>query len=149
MFLKRLISAAWFTLSILLTSCNGAGPTSNALSDKANSVQGSAFDKGKTIYSKTCIACHLSDGKGIANTFPPLEKSDFLVSSKDKAIEQVIKGKVGEITVNGMTYNNIMPPQGLSDEDVADVLTYVYGSFGNNGQKVTVEEVKSVRATLK
>jgi nitrite reductase (NO-forming) len=77
--------------------------------------------------------------------FPPLAKSDFLVD-KEKTISQVIHGYTGKLVVNGKEYNNTMPPQSLSDEEVANVLTYVYGSFGNDGRTVSVEEVKAVRA---
>ena len=101
---------------------------------------------GEDIFKKTCIACHQANGEGIANTFPPLAKSDFL-ANRENVIHQVIKGKTGELVVNGTTYNNTMPPQALSDEEISAVLTYVYSSWGNSGGAVTVDEVKAVRAT--
>ena len=130
-------------LLLALISCN------SGKHDKAAVTGGDALSRGKVIYERTCIACHLVDGKGMANSFPPLAKSDFLAKDKTQAIIQVINGKVGEMKVNGQTYNNIMPPQALNDEEIADVLTYVYGSFGNDGQKVTLDEVKAVRSQLK
>ncbi len=133
----------WFLFFLLwevFISCNNGNPASDA--------KITPYEKGKEVYDRTCVACHLASGKGIATTFPPLEKSDFLILGKTAAITQVIKGKTGALIVNGMPYNNIMPPQGLSDEDVANVLTYVYGSFGNIGTKVTAADVKTVRSTL-
>jgi nitrite reductase (NO-forming) len=100
---------------------------------------------GEDIYKRTCVACHQATGEGLPNTFPPLAKSDY-IANKENTIKQVLKGSSGEITVNGKTFNNTMPPQGLSDEEVAAVLTYVYGNFGNSGGTVTPDEVKQMRA---
>jgi nitrite reductase (NO-forming) len=57
----------------------------------------------------------------------------------------VINGRQGEIVVNGLKFNNSMPKFPLSDEDIADALTFVYNSFGNAGMEVTPEEVKTLR----
>jgi nitrite reductase (NO-forming) len=103
---------------------------------------------GTDIYNRTCITCHQANGEGLPNTFPPLAKSDYLVD-KERAITQVIKGSSGEIVVNGKKFNNTMPPQPLNDEEIATVLTYVYGNFGNTGGTVTPDEVKAIRAKLK
>lgn len=100
---------------------------------------------GEEVYKKSCIACHQANGEGIANIFPPLAKSDFL-SDKAQVIDQVIKGKTGEITVNGVKYNGSMPPQDLSDEEISAVLSYIYSSWGNTGESISVDEVKSVRS---
>ncbi len=102
---------------------------------------------GEDIYKKTCIACHQANGEGLPNTFPPLAKSDYL-AKKENAIHQVLKGSSGEIVVNGKKFNSTMPPQTLSDEEIATVLTYVYSSFGNTGGTVTTDEVKQVRGKL-
>ena len=48
--------------------------------------------------------------------------------------------------MNGKNFNNVMPPQPLSDDQIASVLTYVYHSFGNSGKSVTKDEVAKVRA---
>lgn len=104
---------------------------------------------GKNIYSQSCMACHQAGGEGIANVFPPLAGSDYLNADKNRAIETVLFGKQGEITVNGKKYNNVMPAQILTDEEVANVLTYVYSFKGNNGAVVTPSEAKTIRAKKK
>lgn len=73
--------------------------------------------------------------------------ADFL-ANKEGVIEQVINGRSGELVVNGEKYNNTMPPQNLSDEEIASVLTYVYTEF-NGGGSVTAAEVSAVRAKAK
>ena len=101
--------------------------------------------KGKAIYTKTCVACHQANGQGIPNAFPPLAKSDYLNQDTNRAIKAVMNGLHGPITVNGKKFNSAMPTQNLKDDQIADVLTYVYSSWGNNKTKVTVAMVKALR----
>ena len=101
--------------------------------------------KGKAIYAKTCVACHQATGLGIPNAFPPLAKSDYLNADTNRAIRAVLNGLTGPITVNGKKYNSAMTSQGLNDQQVADVLTYVYSSWGNNNTKVTPAMAKAQR----
>lgn len=101
---------------------------------------------GKQIYTKTCFACHQANGEGIPNAFPPLAKSDYLNADVKRAIDIVLHGKTGEITVNGQKYNSVMTKQALNDQEVADVLTYVYNSWGNNKTNVSVNTVLEVKS---
>ncbi|HMR18050.1 MAG TPA: copper-containing nitrite reductase [Sphingobacterium sp.] len=101
---------------------------------------------GKAVFSRTCLACHQSEGQGIAKVFPPLAKSDYLNKDVDHAIDVVLFGLSGEITVNGEKYNSVMTSQNLSDQEVADVLSYVYNSWGNNKSIVTPDMVKARRS---
>ncbi|MEC7265193.1 MAG: copper-containing nitrite reductase [Bacteroidota bacterium] len=100
---------------------------------------------GKQIYMQTCFACHQAEGQGIPNAFPPLAKSDYLNADVNRAIGIVLNGKTGEITVNGQKYNSVMTRQMLSSEEIANVLTYVYNSWGNNKTVVTSEMVNKVK----
>ena len=101
---------------------------------------------GKSIYAKTCFACHQQSGEGLPNAFPPLAKSDYLNADVNRAIKTVIKGLTGKVTVNGKVFNSAMPAQAtLSDKEIADVLTYVYASWGNSKKKVTPAMVKAQR----
>lgn len=104
------------------------------------------MESGKQIYMKTCFACHQAEGQGIPNAFPPLAKSDYLNADVRRAIEIVVKGKTGEITVNGEKYNSVMTRQAISNQEVADVLTYVYNSWGNNKTNVTKAQVDAVKS---
>lgn len=101
---------------------------------------------GKELFGRTCFACHQSEGQGVPNAFPPLAKSDYLNANTDRAISAVLHGLSGEIKVNGKKYNNVMTSQNLTDEEVADVLTYVYNSWGNNKTVVSPALVKTVRS---
>jgi nitrite reductase (NO-forming) len=100
---------------------------------------------GKETYMQTCFACHQAEGQGIPNAFPPLAKSDYLNADVDRAIGVVLNGLTGEVTVNGKTYNSVMTKQMLSSEDIANVLTYVYSSWGNSKKVVTKQMVDKVK----
>ena len=102
--------------------------------------------KGKVVYDKVCIACHQATGMGIPGAFPPLAKSDYLNKDVNRAIKGVVKGLTGPITVNGKKFNSAMPAQStLTDQQIADVFTYVYASWGNNKTVVTPAMVKAQR----
>jgi len=103
---------------------------------------------GKELYGRTCLACHQSEGQGIPNAFPPLAKSDFLNANPERAINAVLHGLSGEVTVNGKKFNNVMTSQNLTDNEVASVLTYVYDSWGNNKTVVTPAMVKTLRGKV-
>ena len=99
---------------------------------------------GAAVYKRNCAACHQPDGKGVKGAFPPLAKSDYL-TSPSIAVNAVANGLSGELTVNGQKYNGVMPALGLSDEEVANVVTYVMNSWDNKGGEVTPREVSSSR----
>jgi nitrite reductase (NO-forming) len=107
-------------------------------------------EQGKAIYMQTCFVCHQAEGQGVAGQIPPLAKSDFLAKlSKEDYIKGVLLGRTGQITVNGQTYNGTMVPLNyLTDEQIANALTYVRNSFGNSGEAVSVEEVARLRKDL-
>ena len=113
---------------------------------KAAATKDERIAQGKTVYTTICAACHQPEGQGIPNAFPPVAKSDFLNADVKRSIQVVLHGLTGAVKVNGATYNSIMPKLDLNDEQVANVLTYVYSQWENNGTEVTPEQVKEVRA---
>ncbi len=106
-----------------------------------NKTLAESIASGKQIYTNTCFACHQANGEGIASAFPPLAESDYLNADVNRSINIVLHGKTGEITVNGQKYNSVMTKQALTNEEVADVLTYVYNSWGNNKTHVKTSDV--------
>lgn len=106
------------------------------------------IDAGKVLYQGTCSVCHGAQGEGMQGVFPPLADSDFLMADKDRSIEVVLNGLEGPIVVNGETFDSVMPPMSqLSDDEVANILTYVRNAFGNRGDAVTTAEVQHIRDT--
>ncbi|MDJ1139325.1 cytochrome D1 domain-containing protein [Marinicella marina] len=101
---------------------------------------------GEQVYNTYCAACHQTTGAGLGTAFPPLADSDYLLADKDRAINVVLGGLKGEITVNGKKFNAVMPNLAyLNDEQVANVVTYVMNSWGNEGYVVSAAEVMAAR----
>lgn len=100
---------------------------------------------GKETYSSVCQSCHMADGSGIEGSFPPIANSDYLNKNPDRGISAVVHGLSGEITVNGETYDGVMPRQNLNNEEVANVVTYILNNFDNKGGEVTPEDVERIR----
>jgi len=110
-----------------------------------------AAHPGETIYQTLCAACHGPDGKGVgegANKFPPLYESDWVKGNPRRMIQVVLGGLQGPVTVNDKDYNLLMPPHGgsMTDQQIADVVSYVRTHLGNKGKEVTLALVKEERA---
>ena len=107
--------------------------------------------QGKRSYDMVCGLCHGPDGMGKPNQAPPLAGSEW-VNAKgfDRLVRIPLTGLNGPLTVQGKDWNLSMAPMGaaLSDADLANVLTYIRGSWGNNAGPVTADDVKSVRAKI-
>lgn len=101
---------------------------------------------GETIFKTNCMACHQETGVGIPGAFPPLAKSDFLNADPVRAIRVVIGGKQGKLTVNGQDFDGVMPAWDLNDNNIANVLSYIYANWGNSGHDVTPADVAAARA---
>jgi mono/diheme cytochrome c family protein len=101
--------------------------------------------RGKEIYAELCITCHMVDGKGMPGAFPPLTKSTYFAGKPAKAIYPIKYGMTTPTVVNGTTYSTPMPNPNLSNEEIADVTTYIMNSFGNKGKLVTVKDVEAVK----
>jgi mono/diheme cytochrome c family protein len=101
--------------------------------------------RGKTVYMELCITCHMADGKGMPGAFPPLAGSTYFEGNVTKAIYPQKYGLSKPIEVNGATYTTPMPNPNISEEEIADVTTYIMNSWGNKGKLVTVKDVQKVK----
>jgi mono/diheme cytochrome c family protein len=109
-----------------------------------------ASASGEGTYQKICAACHQANGLGVPNTFPPLAGSPWLLDDRQTPIRILLLGITGSITVDGKTFNGMMPPfkDQLSDQEIAAVLTHARSSFGNQAPAITEQDVATVRASL-
>lgn len=142
-----------FLLFVIFMGCTNATKKTQAkesvkIGQDKNIMQSDlekSMERGATVYSDFCVQCHLPNGKGIPNNFPPLAGSNWLTEKRTESIHAVKYGQTGEIEVNGITYNGVMTPMGLSEQEVADVLNYVMNSWGNTQKEmVTKDEVNAV-----
>jgi len=117
----------------------GQAPAPQVAQNKGERIQ-----FGERIYKQNCLACHQGEGQGIEGAFPPLANADYLNASKTTAIQAVKNGMTGKVKVNGKEYNGVMPSLGLSDEEIANVLSYIYDSWGNSKIEVSTADVAAI-----
>jgi mono/diheme cytochrome c family protein len=104
-----------------------------------------SIGRGKEVYITFCLSCHMQEGNGIENLYPPLAQSDYLMADKKRSIQQVLTGATDQIKVNGKSYTTPMAGIDLTDEQVSDVLNYVRNSWKNKGAAITPADVKALR----
>lgn len=122
----------------------GAAPF-GALAQDSQDVKGSV-ERGKLVFEQTCLACHQADGSGVPHLAPPLIKGTFVGGDKEKVIGIVLHG-LENVEIKGEYYANPMPSfDYLSDQEIADVLSFVRTGFSNNASEITSGEVTKARA---
>lgn len=116
------------------------------------------YPRGVKIFKTVCQTCHGSDGNGIQSLAPPLNESQWVNGDKNKMIAIVLFGLSGPVNVNGKVYkapevSGEMPGIGSNDEfsdsDIAEVISFIRGSWSNKAGKVTEKDVQKVRQQYK
>lgn len=114
------------------------------------------FSRGREIYHRDgyCGTCHQKNGKGlVASGFPPLRGVDYVTGDPEVLGKIILKGLIGPIVVNGREYPGQVPmtpyERLLSDEEIADVMTYVRNAFGNRASVIAPEQVVAIREKIK
>lgn len=97
--------------------------------------------QGAKVYATYCVNCHQQDGKGLASLYPPLDGSDYLMEDFARAACIIKNGQSKEIVVNGVTYNQMMPGNPITNLEVAEVLTFITNAWGNEGGLIGVKDV--------
>lgn len=127
------------TLSILIAVIVFSSFIQNPLS--------ASVARGKKVYDKVCLSCHMIDGGGVPHMNPPLIQTSYVLGDKKKIIQIVLNGMNDRIAIDDEYYsNNMAPHKDLTNQQIADVLTYIRNSFGNKASAVTVKEVQAVRS---
>lgn len=108
---------------------------------------------GKTVYETggsgglACKTCHQDNGEGLPPSFPPLKGQKTWMGSCENHAGYVVHGLQGEIEVDGVRYNGVMPSQGnLTDLEIAAVISYERMSWGNDFGLCMPEVVAAARA---
>jgi mono/diheme cytochrome c family protein len=108
------------------------------------------YTTGSVIYQTKCQNCHGKDGQGLSALMPPLTDTAFLKANKSSLacfIKYGIKGKL--LIINHKPFEGNMPVTDLAPIEIAEVLTYVTNSFGNNMGVVTAQQVEADLAKCK
>lgn len=121
------------------------GPTEAVLVSALSASQ--QMSAGQPLFVANCGACHQASGLGLPGTIPPLAGSDFFVKNdKQRVVSVVLNGLNGPIKVNGNAFNGAMPAWNhLSNDELANILTYVFNSWGNSHGAVSPADVARAR----
>ena len=123
---------------------NGASAATRALR------AGDTGMRGSRVYLDNCNACHRSDGSGAIRTFPNLVKNEAVNANDPISLIHIVLAGSSMPSTKTAPSAFAMPDVGwrMSDEEVADVLTFVRSSWGNHAATVSHHEVSRVRKTL-
>jgi mono/diheme cytochrome c family protein len=102
---------------------------------------------GAAVYAHACIACHEADGRGAPRIYPPLPGNANLQSSNPSSALRIILDGAQTVTTPRAPNTGSMPAYAgkLSDQEIADVVTYIRNSWGNAAPPVTPGQVKKAR----
>src|SRR5207253_6458912 len=111
----------------------------------------SPAERGKKIFLANCATCHQANGLGVPGQYPPLAGSEYVINGTRRPAMIVLKGLEGPLTVKGGHFGTaVMQPwdKTLSDQKIADVLTYIRSEWGNKASPVTAEQIAALRKEL-
>ncbi|WP_353139670.1 cytochrome c [Pseudopedobacter sp.] len=109
-----------------------------------------SFDSGKALYTQHCMVCHQEDGNGVPNLNPPIRKTDYVNGDKTRLINILLNGLNEPIEIDGEEYSNPMPAFNyLSNQQIADILTFIRNNFDNKSSAISAAEVVKVRNSAK
>jgi len=108
-------------------------------------------ERGKKIFAANCQTCHQGNGQGVPGQYPPLAGSEFTNGGSRRMAMIVMKGLQGPVKVKGQQYGSaVMQPwdKTLTDQKIADVMTYERSDWGNQASPVTAEQIAALRKEL-
>jgi mono/diheme cytochrome c family protein len=123
-------------------------PASAAIT--ASTPDSGAMRRGAEIYSDACSSCHLENGVGQPRVFPPLGKDAMLQQSDPTGLEHVILGGT-RIGISASRPSPLSMPSfawKLTDQEIADVSTFIRNSWGNRAAQVSASDVRDLRKKL-
>jgi mono/diheme cytochrome c family protein len=134
-----------FLFSLTLLGCGTKGDGSSSTIQDIKDLKTKQYAiNGKAIYDQLCANCHQSNGKGLGRLIPPLAGSDYMKEDLGRTIRIIKYGLSGEITVNGISYNQPMPPNPqLTSMEIAEITTYIFNVWGLREGLITVKEVEN------
>ncbi len=124
-------------------------PHEHVAVEKKEEEVSEALMAGKRVYDMYCLPCHMNNGLGAPGMNPPLAGTEYVLGDKTRLIKVVLQGLNEPIEIKGEIYQNVMASHAfLSDQQIADVLSFVRQSFGNDAEAVTPGEVRQVRSSI-
>lgn len=109
------------------------------LEDDSAQAALSATERGEQLYITNCSVCHQVNGSGMEGLAPALKNSQRVMGPVDVLARIILQGFRGEI--------GLMPSmKAIEDKEVAEILTFIRGKWGNEGETVPAKTVEKIRA---
>jgi len=139
--------AVALALIVAVGGCAKSSQEAAATASAAAANNPASASDGGAIYLANCSSCHQSDGEGIPGAFPPLARNPAVTGNPVAVIAIVKNGLEGRLVVNGQAYSGIMPAWKnlLTDEQIADVISYIRTSWKNAAAPVSISDVSSLK----
>jgi mono/diheme cytochrome c family protein len=114
---------------------------------KAVDIDNKVASHGAALYLDNCAGCHMENGEGIANVFPPLKADAAVQADEPATILEAVIGGAHVVTTKAKPTGLAMPAFGwkLSDQEIADLTTYIRNAWGNRASTVSADQVAKVR----
>ncbi len=125
-----------------------AGAAATTAAPAGRAIDGAALKlPGHEVYMQYCAACHMADGSGAAPMQPALAGSPVAGGEAARVIAVVLRGPAAVLPADRPKYQNVMPAFSvLSDQQLAEVLTFVRQAFGGHASPISANQVAAVRA---
>ncbi len=100
-------------------------------------------NQGRALYNQHCSSCHMENGQGLGELYPPVAKSDYVLANKESLACLIKNGVSGPVTVNGVTYNTAMSgnPQ-LTQNEISNLVYYILVELNGHDDSYSFKEVK-------
>jgi mono/diheme cytochrome c family protein len=108
---------------------------------------GHAPDPGATVYTGTCANCHGLDAKGFSPFIPALAGNPIVLDNDPSSLINLVLNGSNPLVVKGTPDSYRMPQfrQQYSDQQIADVVTFIRNGWGNQAPAVTAAQVTELR----
>ncbi|MGY1881956.1 c-type cytochrome [Pseudomonas reactans] len=109
--------------------------------------KGDDSQRGASVYIDNCAACHRTDGHGYTRVFPALAGNPVLQTADATSLINIVLngGTLPATHTAPSTFTMPAFAWRLSDQEVADVVSFIRGSWGNQGAPVKASDVKDLR----
>lgn len=143
---SHLSRADLHAMAVYLKDLPGQGETTTAKGSDDRDV----LDRGRLVYVDQCAGCHMENGAGVAGVFPPIKGNTGVHAQDTTSLARLVLEGAHSARTRERPEGFAMPAFGdkLTDEEVADVLTYVRASFGNHAPAVSASAVADVRKSM-
>jgi mono/diheme cytochrome c family protein len=138
---------AVYLKSLPATSAQQAVAYDNATTDALRNSP--ATQPGAAIYASDCASCHGFDAKGFTSYMPAVAGNPVVLDENPSSLINVVLNGSVPLVAKGTPDAYRMPQfrQQLSDQDAADVITFMRNRWGNQAPAVTATQVAKLRKT--